>query len=137
MSTPQLRSGTRIIYALSCVRSRTLAGFLLLPRQAGSPPSLHVTLGEPPAGLDELDDVQDLLDGHDGETNARDDPRPERVHLVGAGHFEGSGAVGVREELAERRAIKLSSLLDGGGLALAHGAEKVGRQKGRGEGEEV
>lgn len=115
---------------------RTLLVTLFL-RQAGGLPSLHVTLGEPPAGLDKLDDVQDLLDGHDGETNTRDDPRPERVHLVGAGQLEGGGAVRVREELAERRAIKLGSLLDGGGLALAHGAEEVGREQGGGEGEEV
>lgn len=98
------------------------------------PSHLEVALGEPAAGLDKLDDVDGLLDGHDWEADASDDPGHERVHLVGAGHLEGGGAVGVGEELADDGRVGLGAGLD---LGAGGGLEQLGREVRGGEGEEV
>lgn len=110
---------------------------LPLPREPLGPPGLHVALGEPAASLDELDDVDALLDGHDGEADARGDPRPEAVHLVGAGQLEGACAVRVGEEVLEQRRINLRALVDRLGCGRGHGLEEGRGEQGRGEGEEV
>jgi len=70
---------------------------LLLP----FPPSLNIALSQPPAGLDELDHVNDLLQGHDGEAEAGNHPGPKAVHLVGPGKLESAGTVRIGEEMAK------------------------------------
>ena len=65
------------------------------------PPSLNIALSQPPAGLDELDHVNDLLQGHDGEAEAGNHPGPKAVHLVGPCKLESAGTVRIGEEVAE------------------------------------
>lgn len=72
-----------------------------LLRQALPPPLRNVALSEPLARLDQLDDVDDLLAGHDREGHGGENPRDSAVHLVGAGHLHGAGGPRAGEE--ERR----------------------------------
>lgn len=99
--------------------------------------SLNVNLGEPAAGLDELNDIDDVLGKHDGETEAGEDPGDGRVHLVGAGELEGGGAEGVGEELLEQGGVHGGAGLDVGAARLLDRLDEVGREERRGKGEEV
>lgn len=49
---------------------------------------LEVTLSQPPAGTDKLNEIQDILENEKGTRHGGDDPRDGRVHLVGPGDFE-------------------------------------------------
>lgn len=75
-----------------------------------------------------------MLEEHDGETEAGQDPRPEAVHLVGAGQLECGSAVGAGEELTQECPVDLRA-----GLDIIHDRSlQEGRGEGRrGEGEEV
>lgn len=83
---------------------------LLLSGQALLLARLNVTLCQPLAGLDKLDDVDKLLSCHDGEADPSNDPRPEAVHLVCSGELQRTRAVGVGEHLAKQRRIDLGAL---------------------------
>ncbi len=85
---------------------------LLLRCEPLRPPGLNITLGQPPAGLNELDHVDDLLQRHDRETDTGDDPWPEAVHLVGSCELEGASTVRVGEDVAQERRVHLGTLLD-------------------------
>lgn len=61
-------------------------------------PGRDITFTEPLAGLDELDDIDDLLPRHDGGTDTGDDPGHGAVHLVGAGHLQRTCAPRVGEQ---------------------------------------
>jgi len=52
------------------------------PGQAQLSPLLSVALGEPLARLHELDDVDELFSGHDGEGDGSENPWDGRVHFV-------------------------------------------------------
>lgn len=112
-------------------RSSSLA---LLPRQALFLPHCNVPFSQPLAGLNQLDDVHDLLVGHDWEADTGEDPRHSAVHLVGAGKLEGCGAVGAREDLLQHGAVHLSSRLE---VIRDGGRQERGRKGGRGEGQQV
>lgn len=103
-----------------------LSTLLRLGGQDRIPPQFNIALGQPFARLDELDNVQNILDKHDGSTDARQDPRPGRIHLVGSGHLQRRGTVGVGEQLADDGAVHLRAALDGGGFRLAHRLEELG-----------
>ena len=79
---------------------KQLLGFphIPLPRQPRCSPYLQIALGQPTAGLDQLDNIYPLLPKHDGEANARNHPGPEGIHLVGSRELERTGTVWVREE---------------------------------------
>ena len=99
-------------------------------RQPQLPPHIAIPLRQPPARLDQLHDIDDLLARHDGERHARDDPRPERVHLVRARELERARRPGVREEGGgDRRVV--------GQDGAARGGEEGGGEERRREGEEV
>lgn len=85
---------------------------LLLPGKTLCLAVPDVTLGQPLACLDQLHHVDELLGGHDGEADDSQNPGPEAVHLVDAGHFEGRRAIGVDEELAQDRRVDLGALMD-------------------------
>lgn len=104
-------------------------------REACGPPCLDVALGQPLARLDQLDDVDDLLAGHDGEADAGQDPGPEGIHLVGAGHLERGGTVRVRKDLAEDRRVDLRAGTQAG--IRRNRLEQRGLQDGRREGQQV
>lgn len=95
---------------------------------------MDIDLGKPPARLDELNNIDELLGKHDGGANGGKDPRDGRVELVSARHFEGACRKRIREEL----------LKDGRVYRLARGAasglcaldEVRGEQRG-GEGEQI
>lgn len=107
---------------------------LRLPRQTVRLPHRNVALGQPPARLDDLDDVDELLEEHDGETDASNDPRPEAVHLVGARQLERRGAVGARKDLPQQRLVHLCPCLD---VIHDRGLQQGRGECGRGEGEQV
>ena len=52
------------------------------PGQAQLSSLLAVALGEPLARLHELDDVDELFSGHDGEGDGSENPWDGRVHFV-------------------------------------------------------
>lgn len=70
----------------------------LPPRQPHRLPHRNIPLRQPPRRLHQLHHINHLLAEHDGEADARDDPRPEGVHLVGARELQRAGRVGVREQ---------------------------------------
>lgn len=72
----------------------------------------NITFSKPLARLDNLYDIDKLFEEHDREADARDDPRPEAVHLVGACELERGRAVRVGEELTQQRLVDLSPRLD-------------------------
>lgn len=57
---------------------------LSLSRQASLFPHLDITLCEPFAGLDQLDDVNVLLKEHEDAGDAEKNPRDDAVYLVGS-----------------------------------------------------
>jgi len=65
---------------------------MLLLRSFGSlqPPGLDISLSQPLARLNQLNDIDDLLASHDGETDDSEDPWDGRVHLVGTGQLHGT-----------------------------------------------
>lgn len=65
--------------------------------QGRIPSRLNITLGQPFACFYELDDIKKILDDHDGRANPRQDPGPGGIHLVGPGHLQRCGAVGIGE----------------------------------------
>lgn len=91
--------------------------------------SLNVDIGKAFAGVDELDNVDDLLAKHDGEANSSNDPGPERIHLVGTGEFESSGAEGVRENLSQNRGVDLNTRLESLPAGFLDRLDQVGRQE--------
>ena len=64
---------------------------LLRHRATGLLSNPAVALGEPPTGLDELDDVDPLLEDHGWGAGEGEDPGHGAVHFVGAGHFHCGG----------------------------------------------
>jgi len=101
-------------------------------------PHLPITLSQPLAGLDQLDDVDDLLKSHDREADRAEDPRHGAIHLVGAGVFHCGGGEGRGEE---RRGFGHGGRAGYEGEWLAHVAavrrQETGGYGGRGEAEEV
>lgn len=148
--TPSVPTPVTILYTtqpktMGIHTARRTSGRLPLARQALGPAGADVALGQPAAGLDELDDVDDLLEGHDGEADAGEDPGPEAVHLVGARELERARAVGVGEDLAQQRRVDLGALVQRrrrgrvvvfGHLLLLLQQQGGGQQRG-GEGEQV
>lgn len=63
-------------------------------------PSLDVNFGKPAARLDELHDIEQLLDGHDGKADAGDGPRYKRVHLICSSDLESGCAEGIGKDLS-------------------------------------
>ncbi len=57
---------------------------LLPSRQASLLPHLNITLREPFAGLDHLDDVDVLLKEHENAGDAEETPRDPAIHLIGS-----------------------------------------------------
>lgn len=115
-------------------RSSRLLALRHLPRQPLRLTHSNIAFGQPLARLHDLDDVDELLEEHDGEADAGQNPRPEAVHLVSAGQLEGGGAVGAGEELAQQSPVNLSS-----GLDVIHDRclQQGRRECRRGEGEKV
>lgn len=99
---------------------------LPLARQPHRPPRLQVPLGEPLARLDQLHDVDDLLERHDGEADAREDPGPEAVHLVDASELEGARAVRVRKDVLQEGRVDLRALVDRLGGVVGDGLQEGG-----------
>jgi hypothetical protein len=54
-------------------------------------PHLSVTLSQPPARLDQLDDVDELLESHDRGADRAEDPGHGAAHFVGASVFHSGG----------------------------------------------
>ena len=54
-------------------------------------PHLPVTLSQPPARLDQLNDVDNLLERHNREADRAENPRHGAIHLVGASVFHSGG----------------------------------------------
>lgn len=104
---------------------------LRLP-QPHLPPILQIALGEPPARLDELDHVDDLLGEHDGEAGDGEDPGDGAVDLVGARHLHRSGGPWRGEDLRGRRLRRAARL-----VAARFRLEQRGGEERRAEGEEV
>lgn len=96
----------------------------------------EITLGKPLAGVHQLDDIDELLKGHDGEGDAGDDPRPGALKLVCTCHLEGTGTPGAGKEARWLRVGRVSGL-GGGWLGIGNGLQKRRRQGGRREREEV
>lgn len=109
----------------------------LLPGQALRLPHGEIALSEPFARLDNLHNVDELLHSHNGEADGSKDPGPEGIHLVRARKLESCRAVRIREDLAQQRCIDLCAGLNLHGLRVGDGVEERGRQKRRGEGQEV
>lgn len=95
-----------------------------------------VTLCEPAAGVDQLDNVDKLLEQHDRGRDAGDNPGPEAVDLVGAGHLKSAGTPGASEETA-RHGVGRVSGLHRGGLGITDRLEERRREDRRGEGEQI
>lgn len=91
MTRKESEAGRRRICSLNLPRSLHC---LFLVVSAG----LEVSLSQPLAGIHHLDDVDKLLERHDGEGNASDDPWPGALELVGTRHLEGTGAPRAGEE---------------------------------------
>lgn len=113
---------------------------LLLRLASHLSPCLHVSFRKPLARLDHLDDIDDLLPDHYRRRDTRDDPWPERVHLVRACHFECTGGIRRCEEGGRCRVGGIAGLrnrLSGSATVCCDRLEER-RRKGRaGEGEEV
>lgn len=73
---------------------------------------LDIDLGQSLARVDELDDVDELLDEHEREADASNDPGDGGIHLVGSGQFESGGAEGIREDLLQNRRVDLGTGLE-------------------------
>ena len=101
------------------------------------PPLLPIHLRQPLTSLNKLHDIDRLLRRHDGEAHAREDPGDQRVHLVGARELQRRSAVGVREELGEKRRVDLGARVKLVGAGGADGLQERGGEERRGEGEEV
>ena len=67
-------------------------------RQAQFIPIPTIPLGQPLAGLDQLDDIDPLLEQHDGSAGDGEHPWDSGAHFVGSGHFHGRGAERAGEE---------------------------------------
>lgn len=91
--------------------------------------SLNVDIGKALAGVDELDNVDNLLAKHDGEANSSNDPGPERIHLVGTSEFKSSGAEGVGEYLSQNRGVDLNTGLESLSAGFLDRLDQVGRQE--------
>lgn len=97
---------------------------------------LAITLCEPAARVDQLDNVDKLLEQHDRGSDASDDPGPEAVDLVCAGHLERTGTPRAGKKTARHRVGGVSGL-HRGRLGVADGLEERGRQDRRREGEQI
>lgn len=62
------------------------------------------------AGIDQLDDVDKLLECHDGRRDTGDYPRQGAVNLVGSGEFQSTSAPGTGEEAVGLRVGGISGL---------------------------
>jgi hypothetical protein len=102
-------------------------------RETFRSPKFQVSLGQPSARLDQLDNVDDLLEGHDGEADTSNHPRPKAIHLIGSRQLERTRAVRIREDLSEERLVDLGSLVHGRGighlLQQARGQQRAGERK--------
>lgn len=107
---------------------------LLLPRQPLGPPQCQIALSQPPTRLDNLHDIDKLLEEHDGEAGARQHPRPEAVHLVGASQLERRRAVRAGKDLPQQCLVDLRARLD---VIHQWRLQQRRRQRRRREGEEV
>lgn len=74
----------------------------------------------------QLHAIDDLLDQHEGEADARNEPRDQRVHLVGAGDFQGRGAEGVGEHLPEQRGVNGGAGVDVSAAGFFDALEQMG-----------
>jgi hypothetical protein len=86
-----------------------------------------------------LHNIDDLLPKHDGKTNTRNDPWPERIHLIGSSQFQRARAIRICEQRRDGDVAGVAGLqtLAGGGFARSGGLEEGGGEEGRREGEEV
>lgn len=100
------------------------------------PSTGKVTLRQPPTGVDQLDDVNKLLEGHDGSRDTGDHPWPEAVELVRSGQFQSTGTPGAGEEAARSGVSRISRLYRGG-LGIRRRLQKRGGKSRRGEREQV
>lgn len=71
---------------------------LPLSWQSGCSPCCSVSFGQPSAGFDQLNDIDTLLHCHNRETNASNNPRYKRVHLIRSRQFQCSRTVGIEEK---------------------------------------
>jgi hypothetical protein len=88
------------------------------------------------ARIDKLNDVDELLDEHEREADASNDPGDGGIHLVGSGQFESGGAEGIREDLLQNRRVDLGTGLELGADLLDR-LNQVGGDERRREAEEV
>lgn len=108
----------------------------MLPALLGSLPIGNVTLDHPVAGIDQLDNVDDLLKRHDGKRDTRNHPRPEAINLVRPSHLESTGAPWAGEQ-AGRGRMRGATGLHGTRLgSFDRLQERGGESRGR-EGKQV
>lgn len=93
----------------------SLLGLLLW--QAGLCTIGTIALSEPLAGLDDLDNVDPLLEQHDGQGDKGEGPRNGTIHLVCSSHLHGTGGPGAGEEGRRLRGRDGRTRLEGGALA--------------------
>jgi hypothetical protein len=118
-----------VFFCFLCSISLLSLPRLRLAREPGCASCLAVALGQPLAGVDQLEDVEDLLKGHDWEAHAGDNPRYGRVHLVRARQLQSSGAVWVQEDGCRWRGSRCARLEAAGTLGsgdLQQRGRKVG-----------
>lgn len=73
---------------------------------------LDISLCQPLAGVDKLNDIYDLLGGHDGEADTSDNPRPSGVHLVRTGRLKGCSTEGIGKHLLQNGSIHRDTWLE-------------------------
>lgn len=103
---------------------------MLDPLLAAGTASLEITLRQHLAGIDQLDDVDILLERHDGGRDDGDDPRYLAVNLVRARHLESTGTPRAGEKTAWRGVGRVAGL--GGGWLSVGDRLQEGRRKDRG-----
>ena len=86
---------------------------------------LHVTLRQPATGVDQLDDIDELLERHDRGRNPGDDPRQEAVNLVRTGQLKSTGTPWASEETRRGRMGRVAGLR--GGWLTSDGLQERGR----------
>lgn len=98
------------------------------------PPACEVTLCHPFAGIDQLHNIDELLEGHDGSRDSSNRPWPEAVELVSSGHLQSTSTPWASEKAAWGGVSRVSRLRGGGLLSRL---QKRRRKSRRGEREQV
>lgn len=109
-------------------------GSLSLLAVPSLPPACKVTLCQPLAGIDQLHDIDELLEGHYGSRDSSDHPGPEAVKLISSGHFQSTCTPWASEKAAWGRVSRVSRLRGGGPLSRL---QKRWRKSRRGEREQI